>query len=52
VSPGWITAFLLLILWLTVAAIILGPLIRHFKLEPRSAQVFTADRPAAAPRRR
>ena len=44
-SPAWITGFLLLILWLTVAAIILGPLIRHFKLEPQSTQFFTGDRP-------
>jgi hypothetical protein len=51
VSPGWITGFLLLILWLTVAAIILGPLIRHFQLEPRSLQIFTGDKPLTTPRR-
>jgi hypothetical protein len=50
-SPTWITGFLLLILWLTVAAIILGPLIRHFQLEPRSTQFFTGDRTAGGPRR-
>jgi hypothetical protein len=51
VSPGWIAGFLLLILWLVVAAIILGPLIRHFQLEPKSAQFFTGDRPIGGPRR-
>jgi hypothetical protein len=50
-SPGWITGFLLLILWLTVAAIILGPLIRHFQLQPRSLQFFSGDRPNTGPRR-
>ena len=50
-SPAWITGFLLLVLWLFVAAILLGPLIRHFQLEPRSFQYFTGDR-TPGPRRR
>jgi len=51
-TPAWVTSFLLLILWLFVAAILLGPLIRHFNLEPRSHQYFSDDRAPADPRRR
>ena len=36
VAAAWVIRFLVLILWLFVAAILLGPLIRHFNLEPTS----------------
>jgi hypothetical protein len=50
IMPGWVPGFLLMILWLFVAAILLGPLIRHFKLEPHSRQSFSDDRAHAAHR--
>jgi Na+/H+-dicarboxylate symporter len=49
-APTWVISFLLLILWLFVAAILLGPLIRHFNLEPASNQYFSDDRAPAGPR--
>ena len=49
-APGWVIHFLLLILWIFVAAILLGPLIRYFNLEPTSKQYFSDDRSPGAPR--
>jgi hypothetical protein len=49
-SAAWVVTFLLMILWLFVAAILLGPLIRHFRLEPTSSQYFADDR-STPPRR-
>jgi hypothetical protein len=43
-STGWVEGFLLLIVWLFVIAVIVGPLVKHFRLERRSPQVFIDDR--------
>ncbi|HUO10885.1 MAG TPA: hypothetical protein VM008_21465 [Phycisphaerae bacterium] len=43
-STGWVEGFLLLIVWLFVAAVVIGPLITFFHLEPRSSQHFIDDR--------
>ncbi len=43
-STGWVEGFLLMIVWLFVAAVIIGPLVTFFRLGPRSAQLFTDDR--------
>jgi hypothetical protein len=43
IYTGWVGGFLLMILWLFIAAIVLGPIVNHFKLEPRSAQKFSDD---------
>jgi len=43
-STGWVEGFLLMIVWLFVAAILVGPLVKFFHLEPRSDQVFIDDR--------
>jgi hypothetical protein len=43
-STGWVEGFLLLIVWLFVAAVIVGPLVTYFHLEPRSTQAFSDDR--------
>ncbi len=43
-QTGWVTMFLLLIVWLFVAAIVLGPLIHYFGLVRRSPQAFADDR--------
>jgi hypothetical protein len=40
-DPSWIGGTLLLALWLTVAAIILGPLVKYFNLMPKTRQVFS-----------
>ena len=43
-STVWVSGFLLLVVWLFVAAIILGPLAAYFKLgQGRSAQKFADD---------
>jgi hypothetical protein len=42
-STGWVEGFLLLIVWLFVAAILIGPLISFFRLEPRCVQRFSDD---------
>ncbi len=41
---GWISGFLLPIVWLFVGAVVIGPLVYHFKLEPRSTQLFVDDK--------
>lgn len=43
-STGWVEGFLLLIVWLFVAAVVIGPLITYFKLEPKSQQQFLDDK--------
>jgi hypothetical protein len=43
-STGWVEGFLLLIVWLFVAAVVIGPLITFFNLEPRSPQQFLDDK--------
>ena len=43
-STGWVEGFLLLIVWLFVAAVVIGPLIRYLHLEPRSQQQFLDDK--------
>ena len=42
-STGWVEGFLLLIVWLFVAAIVVGSLVTFFHLEPRSPQLFSDD---------
>jgi hypothetical protein len=43
-STGWVEGFLLLIVWLFVAAVVIGPLITYFNLEPKSQQQFLDDK--------
>ncbi len=43
-QTAWVSTFLLLIVWVFVAAVIVGPLIRYFKLLKRSPQQFADDR--------
>ena len=43
-STGWVEGFLLLIVWLFVAAVVIGPLITFFNLEPKSQQQFLDDK--------
>ncbi len=43
-STGWVEAFLLMIVWLFVIAIIIGPLVKFFRLEPHSPQLFSGDK--------
>ena len=43
-STGWVEGFLLLIVWLFVAAVVLGPLITFLNLEPKSQQQFLDDK--------
>lgn len=43
VQTGWVSPFLLMIVWLFVAAAVLGPLIHYFRLVKRSPQVFSDD---------
>jgi hypothetical protein len=44
VQTGWVGTFLLLIVWVFVAAVVLGPLIHYFKLLKPSSQAFADDR--------
>ena len=48
-STGWVEGFLLMIVWLFVAAVIIGPLVTYFRLERRSPQVFIDDRKSNTP---
>jgi hypothetical protein len=43
-STGWVEGFLLLIVWLFVAAVVIGPLITFFNLAPKSQQQFIDDK--------
>jgi hypothetical protein len=43
-STGWVEGFLLLIVWLFVAAVVIGPLITFFSLAPKSQQQFIDDK--------
>ncbi len=43
-STGWVEFFLLMIVWLFVAAAIIGPLVTYFRVERRSSEVFIDDR--------
>ena len=43
-STGWVEGFLLLIVWLFVAAVVIGPLITFFNLAPKSQQHFIDDK--------
>ncbi len=45
VSTEWAGSLLLVIVWLLVAAAIVGPVVRFFRIGPRSAQLFSDDRP-------
>ena len=42
-NPVWVTGLLLMIVWVVVAAVLLGPLIVHFRLLPKGEQVFADD---------
>jgi hypothetical protein len=48
-STGWVEGFLLMIVWLFVTAVIVGPLVTYFRLERRSPQVFIDDRRSPTP---
>jgi hypothetical protein len=41
---AWVSPFLLMIVWLFVAAAVAGPLIHYFGLIKRSPQAFADDR--------
>ena len=43
-STGWVEGFLLLIVWLFVVAVVIGPLVTFFQAQPRSTQQFIDDR--------
>jgi hypothetical protein len=43
VATDWAAGLLVLIVWLLVAAVLLGPLLRRLKLYGRSTQVFAED---------
>ena len=47
VDPSWIGGVLVWALWLTVAAIILGPIFVRFQLLPKNGQAFADDRAGA-----
>ncbi|HVX85710.1 MAG TPA: hypothetical protein VH253_13090 [Phycisphaerae bacterium] len=44
VQTAWVSPFLLMIVWLFVAAAVVGPLIHYFRLVKRSPQVFADDK--------
>jgi hypothetical protein len=49
VSPDWVPSLLLVLVWLLVAAMVVGPVVRYFRGEPRASQTFSDD-PAGPPR--
>jgi hypothetical protein len=44
VVTDWVPWLLLVLLWILVAAAVIGPVIRYFRAEPRSGQAFSDDR--------
>jgi hypothetical protein len=45
-APDWSAALLLVLLWVLLAAAVLGPVVRYFRIEPHSTQTFSDDPPA------
>jgi hypothetical protein len=43
VNPVWVSQLLLVVVWIVVAAVLLGPLVLHFRLLPRTTQLFADD---------
>jgi hypothetical protein len=50
VAPDWVPSLVLALVWLLVAAMVVGPVVRYFRGEPRAAQAFSDDPPAAPTR--
>jgi hypothetical protein len=49
-SPDWAPTLLVALVWLLAAAMVVGPVVRYFRGEPRSSEAFSDD-PPPAPRR-